>query len=238
MTTPILASQPEDTVKRSPLILVVFLLFGFVLGLTVGYMTWGANPIQKQVAVVPTAQAPGAGQAQGRIEIPIGTAPVWGPENATVTIIEFSDYECPFCTKWHNEVWPQIQKAYPNQIRLVYKDFPLDIHANASPAALAARCANDQNKYWQFHDRLLSGKPLSAKYFETIATDLGLDLTKWKDCQTSKKYNKDIEADYTFGGQLGITGTPTFFINNIRLVGAQPFSAFKQIIDQELAAKK
>ena len=165
--------------------------------------------------------------------------PSGAPQNAPVTIIEFSDYECPYCKKWTTEIWPQIQQAYPDQIRLVYKDFPLyQSHPNASPAASAARCANDQGKYWLFHDRLFASSSLSAQVFTNIATGLGLDVAKWSDCINSNKYKADIEADYNYGAQLGINGTPTFFINGLPMVGAQPFSAFKQIIDQELVASK
>jgi protein-disulfide isomerase len=237
MSTSPLASQPEDTVKvrRSSLGPILLLVFGFAAGLAVGYFSWGTNPIQPTragaVAAAPT-------QAPQRVDVPIGTAPIWGPTDAPVTIVEFSDYECPFCIKWHNEVWPLIKQAYPNQVRLVYKDFPLSqSHPNASPAALAARCANDQGKYWLFHDRLFSGKALSNAYYESIATELGIDLAKWRSCMTSNKYNAQIEADYNYGAKLGINGTPTFFINGVAMIGAQPFAAFKQLIDQELAKK-
>ena len=237
-TTP-LSSQPEDTlqVRRSSLGSILFLILGFAAGLAVGYFNWGStapNANAETLAKGGTVAAPAA----KRIDVPVGSAPVWGPAIAPVTIIEFSDYECPYCQKWTREIWPQIQQAYPNQIRLVYKDFPLQGHPNASPAALAARCANDQGKYWLFHDRLFAGKALSATFFESIATDLGLNLTSWKSCLNSNKYKTEIETDYNFGAQLGITGTPTFFINGLAMVGAQPFSAFKTVIDQELAAKK
>ena len=233
-----LASQPEDTptppARRSSLVLVVFLVLGFVAGLAVGYFSWGSVPI-----AVKADESVNSAQASKRYDVPIGTAPIWGPENAPVTIIEFSDYECPYCKKWTTEIWPQIEQAYPDQIRLVYKDFPLSqSHPNASPAASAARCANDQGKYWLFHDRLFASSSLNAQIFTNIATALGLDVAKWNDCINSNKYKADIEADYNYGAQLGINGTPTFFINGLPMVGAQPFSAFKQVIDQELVASK
>jgi protein-disulfide isomerase len=231
-----LASQPEDTppARRSPLALVVFLVLGFVAGLAVGYFSWGSAPIE-----VTADQSTAGVQASKRFDVPIGTAPIWGPQNAPITIIEFSDYECPFCKKWTTEIWPQIEKAYPDQIRLVYKDFPLSqMHPDASPAASAARCADDQGKYWLFHDRLFASSSLSAQLYDSIASALGLNIAQWKDCINSNKYKADIEADYNYGAQLGITGTPTFFINGLPMVGAQPFSAFKQVIDQELASLK
>jgi protein-disulfide isomerase len=239
MTTPLLASQPEDTVKvrRSSLGSILFLIFGFAAGLAVGFFTWGTNPIAPTRAAAGAAAAAPTQVAQ-RVDVPIGNAPVWGAADAPITIVEFSDYECPYCIKWHKEVWPQIQQAYPNQVRLVYKDFPLyQAHPNASPAALAARCANDQNKYWLFHDRLFSGKALSTAYYESIAAELSLDVAKWRSCVTSGKYNTEIENDYNYGAQLGINGTPTFFINGVAMIGAQPFSAFKKLIDQELVKK-
>jgi protein-disulfide isomerase len=236
MLKPSLASQPEDTppARRSPLALVVFLILGFFAGLAVGYFSWGRAPIE-----VKADQSAASAQAPKRYDVPIGTAPIWGPQTAPITIIEFSDYECPYCKKWTTEIWPQIKEAYPEQIRLVYKDFPLyQSHPNASPAASAARCANDQNKYWLYHDRIFASSRLSAQLFESIATSLGLDVAQWKDCVSTNKYKAEIEADYNYGAQLGITGTPTFFVNGLPMVGAQPFSAFKQVIDQELAALK
>jgi protein-disulfide isomerase len=230
--------EPEDTVqvRRSSLIPLIFLVIGFAAGLGIGYFTWGATATVKNPAVA--VALPTAIPANTRLDIPVGTAPVWGPADAPVTIVEFSDYECAFCKKWHSETWIQLQQAYPQKIRLVYKDFPLyQAHPNASPAAKAARCANDQNKYWQFHDRIFNSNSLSSQVYEKIAQDLGLDLLKWKNCINSTQYDADITADYQYGAQLGINGTPTFFINGIRMVGAQPFSAFKQIIDQELARK-
>ena len=236
MPNPSLAAQPEDTppARRSPLTLVVFLVLGFAAGLAVGYFSWGSAPV-KATANESTANT----QADKRYDVPIGTAPIWGPQTAPVTIIEFSDYECPYCKKWATEIWPQIKQAYPEEIRLVYKDFPLSqSHPNASPAASAARCAGDQDKYWLFHDRLFASSGLSAQLYESIAASLGMDVTQWQDCVNANKYNDEIVADYTYGAQLGITGTPTFFVNGLPMIGAQPFSAFKQVIDQELAALK
>ncbi len=231
-TTP-LASHPEDTpapVRRSSLALIVVLVIGFAAGLAVGYFTWGVPSGQ--------ANAPAAAPAAARVNVPIGSAPVLGPANAPVTIIEFSDYQCPYCKKWTTEIWPQIQKAYPTQVRLVYKDFPLvQIHSDASPAAAAARCANDQGKYWQFHDKLFASTSLNQQLYDSIAAQLNLDVAQWKACISAKKYDNDILSDYSYGQQLGITGTPTFFINGLAMVGAQPFSVFKQAIDQELAKK-
>lgn len=232
-------SEPEDTltVRRSSLIPLIFLIIGFGAGLGIGYFSWGTSAGSVKAPVVAAAQPTTEAVGQ-RLDIPIGTAPVWGPNDAPITIIEFSDYECPYCKKWHAETWVQIQRAYPNKIRLIYKDFPLyQAHPNASPAAKAARCANDQDKYWQFHDRIFAGNTLSAQVFEQIAVDLNLDMLKWKNCINSTKYETDITSDYQYGTQLGIDGTPTFFINGIRMIGAQPFASFKKIIDQELASK-
>lgn len=237
MTKPTLASQPEDIAapRRSPLALVVFLVIGFIAGLAVGYFSWGSPPLEVKAGAAVTTSP----QAAKRFDVPIAGAPIWGPKDAPVTIIEFSDYECAFCRKWAAEIWPQIKEAYPNQVRLIYKDFPLyQSHPNASPAAAAARCADDQGKYWLFHDRLFAATALSAQLFENIATSLGMDMAQWKQCLSANTYKAAIEADYQYGAQLGITGTPTFFINGLPLVGAQPFSVFKKAIDQELAAVK
>lgn len=221
-------NEPEDTmrIKRSNVRLIALILLAFAAGLGSGYALWGSQP----------AAAQPAADLQ-RLDVPIANNPSMGPETAPITLIEFSDFECPFCQKWQKEVWPQIQKAYSGKIRLVYRDFPLGGHPNAQSAAEAANCANEQGQFWAFHDKLLSGKALGQETYQSYAAELKLDLTRFRECTSSRRFQAEVEADFQFGANLGINGTPTFFINGIPLVGAQPFSAFKKIIDQELARK-
>ena len=121
----------------------------------------------------------------------------------------------------------------------MYKDFPLyGLHANAAPAAEAANCAGDQGKYWEFQDKLFSmEQKLGTDGFTKYASDLSLDQAKFNDCLTTRKYEKEVQADYDFATNLGVQSTPTFFINGLAVVGAQPLNVFTNIIDQELAGK-
>lgn len=236
-----MASSEVVTIKRSTLVWVALILLSFGAGLGSGYLLWGRQAGTPANPVIPTAQVNATPvvttTAVQRFNIPVGTNQPYGPENAPITIIEFSDFECPFCRKWVLETWPQIVKAYPNMVRLYYRDFPLNGHANALPAAVAARCAGEQNQFWAFHDKLFSGTGLGAEIYATYAQALGLDMQKFTACVQENRYEDEATADFEFGANLGIRGTPTFFINGIPLVGAQPFSAFQKIIDQELAGK-
>jgi protein-disulfide isomerase len=214
----------------------------FALGLLAGYYFF-AYPLQAKLAAAEKEISAQAQDSQVQIpknvkryDVPVGNNPVFGPSDAPITIIEFSDYQCPFCQEWQQETWPQIQKKYGDKVRLVYRDFPLyGLHAAAEPSAIAAHCANEQGKYWPFHDALFSGNyPLERKGFESIAAQLRLDATKFSACLDAQRYKADVEANYKFAENLGVSSTPTFFINGLALVGAQPFSVFDQVIDLEL----
>ncbi len=248
-----LTEESTITFKRSHLY-TVLLPLAFVAGLTFGYIFWGQDASNQAdlpaVAAVPVdVQQPGAPAAAPpeveptpefrRYDIPEDDDPVWGPENAPITIIEFSDYECPYCRKWHAEAWPQLQAEYGDQIRLVYRDFPLtSIHANASPAAVAANCAGEQNMYWEYNEKLFSNeRTLGRSTYENYAEDLMLDMDTFIDCMESGRFVEEVEADYQFAATLGIRSTPTFFVNGIPVVGAQPFEVFKNLIDKELAGE-
>jgi protein-disulfide isomerase len=217
-----------------------WLPLAFGLGLLAGYLIF-AFPLQGKLKAANAELAALKGESPvpqqvRRYDIPVDDDPGIGPEDAPILIIEFSDYECPFCQKWHAEVWPLIQSKYGDQVRLVYRDFPLfDMHPNASPAALAANCANDQGKYWEFHSALFSGQyPLSQQSYDAIAADLGLNASTFDSCVETEKYKAEIEADYQFAAELGIQSTPTFFVNGLAIVGAQPFEMFDQLITMEL----
>ena len=245
-------SENTITFKRSHLY-TVLLPLAFVAGLTFGYIFWGSDLSsqgnQPSVAAAPQQQdPPGAPESAAdaeptpefrRYDVPEDDDPVWGSQDAPITIIEFSDYECPYCRKWHVEVWPQLQETYGEQIRLVYRDFPLNnIHSNATPAAAAANCANEQDMYWPFSDKLFEMKlDLGRTTYQTYAEELGLDLDAFNECLESGRYIEEVEADYEFAANLGIRSTPTFFINGIPVVGAQPFEVFQTVIEKELAGE-
>lgn len=249
------APDPENTVtfKRTHLY-AAFLPLAFVVGLAVGYLFWGrdaaATPAPQAAVTIPDAGANQSSSQEGaaaqsapqqvtRYDVSEDDDPSFGPPNAPITIIEFSDFECPYCTKWHQEVWPRIQEAYSDQVRLVYRDFPLiSIHSNAAPAAEAANCAGEQNAYWEYHDKLFSGQyGLSLDAYQQYASDLGLNLADFEECLESRRFQEEVEADYDYAANLGIRSTPTFFINGIALVGAQPFEVFQDVIERELAGE-
>ena len=197
----------------------------FLLGLGAGYLLWGTNQA-----------AAGTGQAR-RVDVKTDGDPSIGPDNAPVTIIEFSDYQCPYCEQWHQQVYQQLMEAYSGKIRFVYRDNPIPSHPEAEPAAEAAECAGEQSAYWKFHDALFSGQyGLGRAAYEQYAADLGLDTEAFAACVDSHKFRGEIEADASDAAKVGINSTPTFVVNGRLLIGALPFADFKQVIDEELAA--
>ena len=174
-----------------------------------------------------------------RYEIPVDDDPFFGAVDAPITIVEFSDYECPYCRTWHTEVYSQLIDAYGDQVRFVYRDFPLEsIHVNAKPAAEAANCAYEQGEFWDFHDKLFSMElGLNSEAYQEYATQLELDIDEFQDCVESGRYQEEVQSDFEFAANLGVRSTPTFFVNGIAVVGAQPFEVFQQVIEKELAGE-
>jgi len=161
-----------------------------------------------------------------------------GPDNAPITIVEFSDYQCPFCRRWHDEVYEPLLSAYPGQIKLVYRNLPLtSIHPDAMAAAEAAMCAGEQDAYWQYHEKLFSSESLGSQIYIRYAQELSLNMDSFQACLDDHKYKESIEQDSGFAIDLGIQSTPTFFINGLAIVGAQPLDVFQQVIDKELAGE-
>lgn len=165
-----------------------------------------------------------------------------GDEKAKVTLVEFTDYQCPFCKRHFDQTAEQIETEYikTGKVRWILRDLPLSFHQNAHLAAQAARCAGDQNKYKAMHDKLFEtqtawAESASAKtLYSGYAQILGLNLTAFDQCLTSGKYKAAVDEDLALAQKAGANGTPTFYINGQSLVGAQPFSAFKAVIDAAL----
>lgn len=168
--------------------------------------------------------------------------PSLGKDDAPITIIEFSDYECPFCSRAVQSILPLLKKEYieTGKVRFVYRDFPLtNIHPNAEISALAARCAGDQNKYWDMHDKIFSDQEkISADDLKAKAKDLKLNTDEFNKCLDSKKHEAAMRKDFIDGVAAGVTGTPTFFVNGKPIVGAVPFTQLKAAIDAALAEEK
>jgi protein-disulfide isomerase len=165
------------------------------------------------------------------------TGPSLGSEKAPVTIVEFSDFECPYCVKAEETV-KQVMKEYEGKVRLVYRDFPLPFHPHAQKAAEAAHCAGDQGKYWDMHAALFSNQnALDTGDLKGHAKKMGLDAGKFDKCLDSGDKAKLVEENKKAGSDVGVSGTPAFFVNGIMITGAQPFSEFKTVIDKELAKR-
>ena len=170
--------------------------------------------------------------------VPVGSSPVKGPKDAPITIIEFSDFECPYCSRANNTV-EEVLKKYPNKVKVVFKNLPLPFHKEAKPAAAAALAAGEQGKFWEMHDALFANqRGLNSAFYKTTAEKLGLDVDKFITDMKSEKVQKQIEEDTKLASQNGITGTPGFFINGVLLKGAQPLPAFQRVIDRWLEKEK
>jgi protein-disulfide isomerase len=176
--------------------------------------------------------------------------PVRGSIDAPITIIEFSDFQCPFCARFHTQTLPLLLENYidTGMVKLVYRDFPIqNIHPNAIPAAVAAECANEQGKFWQYHDMLFENQDkwnkLESKeavlVFGQYASDMRLDQEQFDTCLRTGKYIDEIRNDLDDGREYGVTGTPGFFVGNdelgfVELKGAKPFESFQSIIDSQI----
>jgi protein-disulfide isomerase len=170
-----------------------------------------------------------------RATVPVEGAPIRGTKAAPITIVEFSDFHCPFCKKVQPTLMEVLAK-YPDKVRLIYKDLPLEgLHPQARRASEAARCAGDQGKFWEYHDKIYAGGPdVAPEYLRKLATDVGLELKAFETCLADGKHKPGIQTDLDQASQLGLSGTPAFFINGRPLSGAQPLDAFVKIIDDEL----
>ena len=162
---------------------------------------------------------------------------VRGPAQAPVTIVEYSDYQCPYCARV-NPTLDRVRQTYGDRVKIVFKDFPLPIHPEAPKASEAAYCAGDQGKYWEMHDRLFANQQaLQVPALKQHAAALGLDTNAFNQCLDSGKHTARVADNVKSGEKLGISSTPTLYVNGRPVVGAQPFEYFKGVIDEELAKK-
>lgn len=183
----------------------------------------------------------GDANSGGVVDVDISGSPAKGDANAPVVMVEFSDYQCPFCARFYTETLGLIEKDYidTGKVKLVYKDFPLSFHPEAQKAAEAARCVGAQSGddgYWEMHDLLFENQQelSEAKYKEWARSIKGINGAKFDTCLDSGEFEDEVLSDFAYGQQIGITGTPGFFINGKLVSGAQPYSVFKQLIDAEL----
>jgi protein-disulfide isomerase len=168
--------------------------------------------------------------------LPVGSSAIKGKKEAKVTITEFSDFQCPYCSRVQPTL-REVLKAYPEDVKLVYKDFPLSFHKQAKNASKAARAAGEQGKYWEMHDLLFQNyNSLSDDKYKEFATKLNLDVNQFMTDFNSNKYDKQIQEDINLGRRVGVTGTPTLFINGKRMQ-RRNLDDFKKSIDGYLKNK-
>ncbi len=205
-----------------------------VIGLIVAGMYF--NQDKDLLATLPTAEAtPPSPTQPAQVEVSSGEN-TRGSSNGPVTIVEFSDFQCSFCSRFHPTL-QQILNDYPTQVTWAYRHFPLDqIHPSARPAAEASECAAEQNKFWEFADGLFENQAkLGESFYSELALELGLNTAQFDDCVSSRKYKDKVEADYQAGIAAGVGGTPASFVNGRLVSGAVPYEQVKALIEQALS---
>jgi protein-disulfide isomerase len=221
-------------------VIVAFVAVVFFLG---GYLTHAFVASDTAEARAPVQETGGATASSSNLfVIDADDDPFLGPADAPVTIIEFSDFECPFCKRFHDETFDRILDTYEGRVRYVYRDFPLSsIHPAAQKAAEAAECADEQGQFWAIHEQLFAAQADWAnasnvtEALKSYAAELGLDGSEFDECLDTGRYAAEVLEDLSDGTAYGIMGTPTFYVNGVELAGAQPFSAFQEVIDRQLA---
>lgn len=229
----------------TPYLMVLLLIASFLLGMLItkvqylekGLGTTGGTPAGAQQAGAQPSLAPGK-----PVNVAVGNLPVLGNKDAKVKVIEFADFQCPFCEKWYTDVGKNLINDYvkTGKIAFYWRDYPF-LGQESNWSAGAARCANEQGKFWEFHDYLYThqGQENSGAFskdnLKKFAADLGLNTDQFNSCLDADKYSKDYQADLSDGQKAGVNGTPTVFINGVPVVGAQPYTAFQTAIDQALA---
>jgi protein-disulfide isomerase len=169
------------------------------------------------------------------VVVPQG-APATGPATAPVTIVEFTDYQCPYCHR-AQAVIDEVLQRYAGKVRFVHLDFPLDGHPEAVPAARAARCAGEQGRFWEYHRSMMSRPgPLDPADLSGRAATLKLDAAKFQSCVASDRFDEAIHAELRYGSELGVSGTPAYFVNGRMLSGSRPIESFVEVIDAELSS--
>jgi len=232
--------------KYTPILMVILLVASFLLGALTTKISYLEKNGSNQ-AVAPDAQvqvqgnqtpAPGA-----KVDVSAGKFPLLGKSGAKVTIIEFADFRCPFCEKYYTDTASQIIKDYVDtgKAKYAFRNYAF-LGPPSVVAANAVECANEQGQFWKMHEYLYKNQPsesdtsmYTTDNLTKIAGQLGMNTNKFNSCLSANKYDKDVSTDLADGQKAGVTGTPTIFINGISIVGAQPYSAFKTVIDQELA---
>lgn len=230
--------RKESLWKYSTFVLAALLIVFMFMFFTKNPVTTG-NVVNEGPGAQPTPgeQLP---PQTGRVDVKIGDSPVKGKKDAPVTLVEFSDYQCPFCGRHYQQTYPQILKEYidSGKVKLVFKDFPLGFHENAQKSAEAARCVREQKGdegYFKMHDKMFENQQnLVVDNLKKFAREIGADGAKFDSCLDSGKFAKAVQEDMAYGSSIGVQGTPAFFVNGKLISGAVPYAQFKSVFDAEL----
>lgn len=244
---------PVITIARTTvnyiLIAVVFLLVGIFIGAFSAfrvertYRSWVSEAIavamaeQDFAALINASRPPSMDNPDSRFEVSASADHVLGNAEAKITMVEFGDFNCGFCRRFYDETFPQLMETYGDQIRFIYRDFPILAESSVT-AAVAARCAGEQDKFWEYHNILYENQGIFNQVdgFAVLAERVGLDVETFNTCVEDQRYLSGVVADYQEGQSFGIRGTPAFFINGRPVSGAQPYEVFAGVIEEELAA--
>lgn len=241
---------PRFSFKNTSLnvfLVFVLIIFAFLLGMLTNKVIY----LEQQMSITPTpvAQQPDTPPTPPLVvsDMTAGKLPILGNKDAKVTVVEFSDFQCPFCKQYFDDAHKQLKTAYidTGKIAFAYRHYPLNsIHPLAQKAGEAAECANEQDKFWEYHDLLFKNQDVWSQITDTqevlnsftygMAEQLGLNTDQFLTCLESDKYKKAVDDDTAAGNAAQVNGTPTFFINGVRVVGAVPFSALQKVIEEEL----
>jgi protein-disulfide isomerase len=258
--TPVEASPAPAETKRRPnlgflrRINIVYVLFFLLIiaSFLIGVLVTQVQYLKKGTTVAANdvyAGDPAAGVQQvGPVDVDEGHLPILGNKDAKVTLVEFSDFQCPFCEQLYKDALPQIKKEYidTGKVKMAYRQYPLtSLHPNAQKAAEASECANDQGKFWDYHDQLFDNQAdwealtsdEALNKFVEYANAVGINGEELRSCVSSDKMAKKVQEDVDAGTKVGVDGTPASFVNGILISGAVPFSDFKTQIDAALAEK-
>lgn len=249
----ILMNTPLQTIGSKLiyiLLLIAFLVIGYLIGKVEALQKGPTTAANNAAPAVPAAQQPRAPVALSASEVlkkmTMGHFPIKGNKDAKVTIVEFADFRCPFCEKFFTDTEPKILKDYVDtgKAKFVFRNYAF-LGPASTVAANAIECANDQGKFWEMYDYLYKNQPPESDItmYTTdglttgAATAVGLNTDQFRSCLDTNKFDKNQAADLAEGQSIGVSGTPTFYINGVQLVGAQPYASIKAVIDQELAKK-
>ena len=245
--------EEKISIKKSTYKKLIYGLIGsaiiisFISGYQVGNFDSSIPTIQASLnSQIQNSQAPSPTN-NGLVQVSLDDDPLLGDKNAPITIVEFGDFQCPFCKRFHQQTLPDIKSNYIDKgiVNIVWKDFPIQsIHQNAVASSIAGECADDQGLFWELHDRIFDeqqnweGLPTSIAIndFKRYASEIGINENEFNKCLDSEKYRQEVLDDFSYGSRIGISGTPAFFVGNqqvgfVQITGAQPYSVFENIIE-------